>query len=669
MSYAQTGRPHLVVQHTGQVFPLTAQMVALGTAEDNNIILADPKVSAHHARLSWDSRSGAFLLEDLGSVEGTYVNERPIAGLHRLRDGDEIRLGNTILEVSLGIASGLMPEPSREGRGNAWVVGIIIALLALATVLCIVLFSLFFWGGNGKEPNVVIQSPTGGAPLPAGSQVTLQATASGASDITLLEVSIDGILVGTLSSEDPAGTSLLTVSKPWIFDTPGEHQISAEAFTAGGEVAEAEPVRISILPAEEPSPTAGATATLSTTVTVTPEASPTPTPTAILTPAFPTATPPPPPPQIAYFQASPASITAGDCTTLQWGEINFAGDIIIQPGIGEVAAPGSQEICPSDTTSYVLTAVGPGGITTASTTVTVVGGLADLTVESISFEPSPPVQGQQTQVRITIRNAGQGAARPFDWAWQAGSEAALGGRVNGLNPGETVVVSVAWMPESAYDSLVTEARVDTGDEVTESDETNNQLTATVQVIEAPLQPQTVILNSQPGLDGYRLSNGTGSASEEILVGSGRFVEEGPQLVARGFLSFDLASIPAGAAIDGVRLEFYQQRIDGDPYQTLGNLVLDHVDYGPSLEANAYEGPALHSAALAQMVTPNSWYVLADPTIALWVEENLAAGRSRFQLRLRFAQETGSDQDQGLVTITPGEGSAGQAPRLTIIYRP
>ena len=673
MSYAQTSRPHLVVQHTGQVFPLSAQMVALGTAEDNNIILADPQVSAHHARLSWDSRTGAFLLEDLGSVEGTYVNERPIVGPHRLRDGDEIRLGNTILEVSLGIASGLMPEASREGRGNVWMVGIIIALLALATVLCVVLFSLLFWGGGGREPNVVIQSPTGDVPIPVGSQVTLQATASGASDITLLEVSIDGILVGALSSEDPAGTSLLTVSKPWIFDAPGEHEISAEAFTAGGDVGEARRVQITVLPADEVSPTPEATATLSATVTVTPtttpEASPTPTATAILTQELPTATPLPPPPQITYFQASPASITAGDCTTLQWGEINFAGDIVIQPGIGEVTAPGSQEVCPSDTTSYVLTAVGPGGITTASTTVTVVGSLPDLTVESISFEPSPPVQGQQTQVRITIRNVAQGAARPFDWAWQAGSQAALGGRVNGLNPGETVVVSVAWMPESAYDSLVTEARVDTSDEVAESDETNNQLTATVRVIEAPVQPQTVVLNSQAGLDGYRLSNGTGSASEEILVGNGRFVEEGPQLVSRGFLSFDLASIPAGAAIDSVRLEFYQQRIAGDPYQTLGNLVLDHVDYGPSLEANAYDGPALHSATLAQMVMPNSWYILADPTIALWVEENLAAGRSRFQLRLRFAQETDSDQDQDLVTVTPGEGPAGQAPRLTIVYRP
>jgi hypothetical protein len=665
MSYAQTNRPHLMVQHTGQVFPLSMQVVTLGTSESNNIILADPEVSTHHARLFWDPPSNAFFLEDLGSVEGTYVNNQPVVGPQRLHDGDEIRLGNTMLEVNLGSANGPMTEPPEEGRRSTWLVGVFIALLALATVSCVVLFSLFFWNRGGREPNVLIQSPASDARIPVGSQVTLQATASGASDITLLEISIDGILVGTLSSEDPAGTSLLTVNKPWTFDAPGDHQISAQAFTAGGEVGEAEQVRITVLPVDQATPTPEET----TTPTPTLEATTTPTPTGTATLEPPTATPLPPPPQIEYFQASPASITAGDCTTLQWGQVNFASTVLIQPEIGEVTTPGSQQVCPRETTSYVLTALGPGGTTTASTTVTVVGSLADLTVDSISFEPSPPVQGRETTVRITIRNAAQGAARPFDWAWQAGPDASFGGRVNGLNAGETTVVSVTWMPAAAHGSLVTEARVDTLDEVAESDETNNQLGAKVQVVEAPAEPQTVALNSQAALDGYRLSNGAGSASEQILVGNGSFVEGGPQLVSRGFLSFDLSSIPAAATLDSVRLEFYQQGLEGNPYQTLGNLVLDHVDYGPSLEASAYDSPALHSAVLPQMTLSDAWYALADPTITSWVAENLAAGRGRFQLRLRFAQETDSDVDRDLVIVEPGEGSAGRVPRLTVVYRP
>lgn len=670
MSYQQTNRPHLTVLHTGQAFPLSAQVVTLGSAEDNNIVLADPEVSAHHARIIWDPQSGAFFVEDLGSVEGTYINERGIIGPHRLREGDEIRLGNTILQISLGAAAELAPEPGETGGRSAWVVGLVIALLAAATILCVLLFSLLFWADRGKEPNVVIQSPADGARILVGSQVTLQATASRASDITLLEVSIDGILVGTLSSEDPEGTSLLTMSKPWTFDTPGEHKIAGEAFTAAGEVGEAKEVQITVLAEADVSPTPEMTASLTPTPETTPtqEATPTLTPTVEL----PTATPPPtvpPPPQIEYFQASPASITAGDCTTLQWGQVNFATEARIEPDIGGVPAPGSEQVCPRETKSYLLTAIGPGGTTTASTTVTVVGGLADLTVDSISFEPSPPVQGQETLVRITIRNAGEGAARPFSWIWRAGSEASFDGRVNGLLPNETAVVSLAWSPQQTYGGLATEARVDTGNEVVESDEANNQLSATIQVVEAPVQPQTLELTSQAALDGYRVNDGSGSASEEILVGNDGIGGGGTERIVRGFLSFDLSSIPAGATIQSVRLEFYQQRLEGVPYLKLGNLVLDHVAYGSSLESSAYDTPALHSAVLTQMLLPNSWYNLADPTITLWVEDSLAAGRSRFQLRLRFAGEADGDDQADMISVEPGEGPRGHAPRLTIVYRP
>jgi hypothetical protein len=70
-----------------------------------------------------------------------------------------------------------------------------------------------------------------------------------------------------------------------------------------------------------------------------------------------------------------------------------------------------------------------------------------------------------------------------------------------------------------------------------------------------------------------------------------------------------------------------------------------------------------------MILPNSWYILADPTITLWVQENVATGRSHFQLRLRFAQESDGNADQDLVIIEPGEAPEGHPPQLTIVYRP
>jgi len=49
MSYKVPESPELVIRHTGQVFPLANADVTIGSQEDNSIILADPRVSPHHA--------------------------------------------------------------------------------------------------------------------------------------------------------------------------------------------------------------------------------------------------------------------------------------------------------------------------------------------------------------------------------------------------------------------------------------------------------------------------------------------------------------------------------------------------------------------------------------------------------------------------------------------
>jgi hypothetical protein len=667
MSYEQLSGPALIVQHTGQVFPLTPRVVTLGTAEDNTIVLADPEVSVYHARITWDPDSGAYFLEDLGSVEGTYINEHAIVGPRMLNDGDLIRLGNTTMEVYLG-PGGLFEqeEPSSRFR-SPLVAGLIVAFLAGVTILCVLLFSLLFFGGRRGTPNITIQSPANNSRIAAGSQVPLQASASGASDITLLELSVDGILIATASSPEGDGTSLLTVVKSWVFDTPGEHEITAQAFTARGRVSEVASVQVTVLGAT-PTPTPEPTFTPTPTPTTTAE----PTPTFTPTPEPPTPEPTtPPPPRIGYLQTSPASITTGNCTTLQWGGVDYATEVVIEPDIGGVATPGSETVCPLETTTYVLTATGPGGTSTASTTVNVIGRLADLTVDSISFEPSPPVQDQETNVRITIRNIGEGTAGGFDWEWQAGSDAVFDGRVDGLEPGQTRTVVVTWTPVRAYDGLSTEARVDTGNEVAESDETNNQLVAIVQVLEAPAGPQVLVLRSEAALDGFLLNDGTGSNIQDIIVGNGRITEPAGELVSRGFLSFDLADVPAGATIEGVELRFYQKTIQGEPYEKLGNLMLDQVDYGSSLDPGAYDLPALDSAGLATLASANSWYVLSDPLITSWVQSTLDHDQARFQLRLRFRQETDGDGEEDWVAIEPGGGllSSPNAPQLTITYRP
>ncbi|RPJ52031.1 MAG: FHA domain-containing protein, partial [Chloroflexi bacterium] len=65
------------------------QLIRVGRASENDIVLPDPKVSRNHAELEWNGTG--FILRDLSSVNGTYVNGQRLANSNRLlRDGDEV---------------------------------------------------------------------------------------------------------------------------------------------------------------------------------------------------------------------------------------------------------------------------------------------------------------------------------------------------------------------------------------------------------------------------------------------------------------------------------------------------------------------------------------------------------------------------------------------------
>jgi hypothetical protein len=70
--------------------------LTIGRAPDNGLVLADSRASRHHARLY--GRSGALVLTDLGSTNGSWVNDRRIDEM-ALGEGDQIRIGDTILVV------------------------------------------------------------------------------------------------------------------------------------------------------------------------------------------------------------------------------------------------------------------------------------------------------------------------------------------------------------------------------------------------------------------------------------------------------------------------------------------------------------------------------------------------------------------------------------------
>lgn len=72
-------------------------MLEIGRDAAAGLHLADEQVSRRHARISPENDHA--LLEDLGSSNGTYVNDQPISGRQEVRRGDDIRAGLSVIRV------------------------------------------------------------------------------------------------------------------------------------------------------------------------------------------------------------------------------------------------------------------------------------------------------------------------------------------------------------------------------------------------------------------------------------------------------------------------------------------------------------------------------------------------------------------------------------------
>jgi pSer/pThr/pTyr-binding forkhead associated (FHA) protein len=80
----------------GQRVDVGAQPVTIGKGPATIQISDDPAVSTRHAEVAL--RGGAFVVTDLGSTNGTFVNNQRIAQPTRINDGDLLRFGNTQLK-------------------------------------------------------------------------------------------------------------------------------------------------------------------------------------------------------------------------------------------------------------------------------------------------------------------------------------------------------------------------------------------------------------------------------------------------------------------------------------------------------------------------------------------------------------------------------------------
>lgn len=82
---------------SGTSINLGTTPITIGRSGDCTVVIDDDYASNHHARIS--PQDGQWIIEDLGSTNGTYVQNTRVTGALRVPVGTPIRIGKTVLEL------------------------------------------------------------------------------------------------------------------------------------------------------------------------------------------------------------------------------------------------------------------------------------------------------------------------------------------------------------------------------------------------------------------------------------------------------------------------------------------------------------------------------------------------------------------------------------------
>jgi len=253
----------LTVQQTGQGFSLSKSYITIGRVQSNDIILNDADVSRQHFSLTWDGQQ--YVVKDLGSTNGTFVNGQRIGGPQPLRNGDTLQVGGLTLTFrGFGVAVGageaqethirLSPQPTAPPppppayvppaappvRSTSWwllagAVGVLLLLL-LATLGGLLLLQ------RPSATTVTITAPLNGSQVGVGQEMQILAVANDSQGVVRAELWVDNVQAGVVASPSAYGQTEFPVEFKWIPVKPGSHVVRVSAYNKAGKTGESSEV-------------------------------------------------------------------------------------------------------------------------------------------------------------------------------------------------------------------------------------------------------------------------------------------------------------------------------------------------------------------------------------------------------------------------------------------
>ena len=395
---------------------------------------------------------------------------------------------------------------------------------------------------SAGKPVVIISAPPSGSTWREGDQVAVQSSSADAVGVTRVELLVDGTIART--DTPPSPQLNYNVIQTWRATT-GAHTLTVRAYNASGMMSDPAAVSITVNAASGGGGASSSSAVSSVLVPSSSAASSAvPSSSAASSPASSGASSATAKPDlyVSEFALTPNPPTKGNNVHVRLGVYNqgnaavstpftvewYAGSNYATPActwtVDSLAARGGRILeCDKsdawashyasiatrvkvdsgntvsesdesnnikDTTIQVMQASSSAASSSASSSASSATAKPDLYVSEFALTPNPPTRGNNVHVRLGVYNQGNAAvSTPFTVEWWAGSSypaaecnwtvtslAAHGGRILECDSTD------AWA--SHYASITTRVKIDPGNTVSESDESNNIKDTTIQVLQA-----------------------------------------------------------------------------------------------------------------------------------------------------------------------------------------
>jgi hypothetical protein len=320
-------------------------------------------------------------------------------------------------------------------------------------------------------------------------------------------------------------------------------------------------------------------------------------------------------PVISYFNATSDSIVRGDKTTIRWDTVN-ATNVTIQPDIGSVEATGSKVIAPNSTITYTLVAGNDEGSVSTALKITVSTSQTGLpTINSFSASPAIISAGKSAVLSWNVSNATKVSINP-----SIGTVSSTGSAT--VTPSRTTNYTLTARNSAGQVSY----------------------NISVVIISLPVSEYTVVIEPVASESGYVQSNGDAWPTL-LYVG-----DTTDNVSVQSFISFNISSIPSGAIIQEVIVDFSDyDAIEGTPFSDLGCMnAFDHY-YGTLDGSDYYIGTQENE--LFQYCATSHIGSHTSSKVKNALQSKL--GNSRFQMRLQFDEhETDDENDDDLIHWSP-----------------